>query len=72
MEWKCVKELKDRNLIREYELYVGYKFPKEFIECVLENNGGMPEFKNFNLNNNVEVFKCLKSFNKEDLETIWS
>lgn len=71
MIWFSVKKLESEDLIREYEIKIDYNFPSDFIECVKENNGGCPEFENFNTRNNVEVFNRLHSFNKSDRTNIW-
>lgn len=71
MKWFSIKKLESEDLIKEYERKVHYHFPIEFVEFVKENNGGYPEFENFNTKNNVEVFNRLYSFNKNDRTNIW-
>ena len=72
MNWNYVKPLKSANLINEFENLVGYEFPKDFKEFVMQYNGGRPEHKTFDTDSTEErVFNDLLSFNKEDISTIW-
>ena len=72
MNWEYVKTLKSANLIDEFESLVGYEFPGDFKECVMQYNGGYPEREAFDTDTTKErVFNHLLSFNKEDISTIW-
>lgn len=70
-EWKYVKKI-DLNKILEVEKHFNYKFPNNFVNFVLQYNGGKPISKIFYVNKEIErVFKTMLSFNKEDRENIY-
>lgn len=72
MKWKYVKPLKSVKNIDDFECLVKYAFPNDFRKCVIENNGGRPEFRCFNTDKaNERVLKSFLSFNKDDKETVW-
>lgn len=72
MNWKYVKALNSVDLINDFEKLVGYKFPKEFRDLVLQFNGGRPERKGFNTNVSIgRELKSFLSFNTGDRETVW-
>ena len=73
MNWKRVKALKYFEYISEFEKEHQIKFSQSFIDCVKENNGGRPEYTIFDTNVVKErTIKRLLSFNKDDIENIWS
>ena len=72
MKWKYVKPLESIKNIDDYESFVRYSFPEDFRNCVIENNGGRPEFRCFNTDLAKErALKSFLSFNKNDRETVW-
>ncbi len=72
-KWKYVKELKNSNLIEEFEKTYSAKLPIDFKKFVKINNGGRPYSDIIDTETTKErVFKCLLSFNKEDKENIFS
>lgn len=72
MNWKYAKALNSVDLINDFEKLVGYKFPKEFRDLVLQFNGGRPERKRFDTNVSIgRELKSFLSFNTGDRETVW-
>lgn len=72
MNWKYAKALNSVDLINDFEKLVGYKFPKEFRDLVLQFNGGRPERKGFDTNVSTgRELKSFLSFNAGDRETVW-
>ena len=72
MDWKYVKELKDKDLVLSFLKSKGVKLPAEVIELIEMHNGGRPLRKCFDTNKHKEcVFKSLLSYNPDDLETIY-
>ena len=71
MEWKYVKELKEKNVIEEIEKEYDLEIPKYLKDLIKEYNGGRPEKRLFNTENSKEkVLQGLISFNKEDKANI--
>ena len=72
MEWKYVKPIISEDIIKEFEGETGYCFPDDFLQCVLEHNGGRPNNRTFNTEKTKErELKSFLSFNKNDKETVW-
>ena len=72
MNWNFVEPLKSANLIDEFESLVGYEFPGDFKEFVMQYNGGRPEHKAYDTDTTEgRVFNKLLSFNKDDISTVW-
>ena len=57
MNWERIKLLFSEQLISEFENEVGYAFPVEFREVVINNNGASPELKEFSSKQKVIVFR---------------
>lgn len=73
MEWKYIKQLKDKENIREIEIKYNIELPSALKELILSCNGGRPKRNIFNTKNNKEkVMKLLLSYNKDDKENIYS
>ena len=69
MEWKYIKQLKDKENIREIEIKYNIELPSALKELILSCNGGRPKRNIFNTKNNKEkVMKLLLSYNKDDKE----
>ena len=60
IEWRNAKK-SNIEMIEEVERHFGIKFPKDFIECVLENDGGYPSHNVFFLNGREESINNLLS-----------
>lgn len=75
MEWLFIKPLNSEELISEYEEKVCYRFPKDFKDCVKQNNSANPGLEVFiswyGKRKKKRVLNNLFSFNKEDRSTIW-
>ena len=75
MNWEYVRPLQSEDLITEYEEQIGYEFPADFKNCVIQFNNGYPEKKFFcswkGKRKRKRVFNHLYSFNKEDISSIW-
>lgn len=72
MNWKYVKPLKSKKLIKNFESKFNYKFPNSFISIVNKYNGGRPEKALFDTDmSNQRAIKSLLSFNEGDKETMW-
>lgn len=72
MNWKYVKPLKSKKLIKNFESKFNYKFPNSFISIVNKYNGGRPEKALFDTYMfNQRAIKSLLSFNEGDKETMW-
>lgn len=72
LECDFVKPLKSKDLIDEFEKFIGYTFPISFRNCVVKNNGGYPDKYVFVTKMGCE--ECIEyflSFNKEDISTVW-
>ncbi|MGC4045639.1 MAG: SMI1/KNR4 family protein [Armatimonas sp.] len=61
----------DRFHIERAEAFLGVRFPADFVECVLENNGGRPEPGWIQTSTGGhELFDHLISFDKEERDHI--
>lgn len=73
MEWLYGNKLESYDSIKEFEEQINYKFPKDFIKFILENNGACPFPNTFDGTISKEnVFDHLMSFNKVDKGNIWN
>jgi len=54
IEWRYVEYKPTKTEIENVEKYFGVKFPVNYIECVLENNGGYPSHRIFFANGREE------------------
>lgn len=73
MEWKFIKELKSRDSIKEFEGVIGKELPKDYIEFIEKYNGARPKLKLFKtITGKEHVIKTFLSFNKTDIENIFS
>jgi cell wall assembly regulator SMI1 len=46
-KWKHCKDPVTSNMIKTVEKHFGITFPKDYTECVMQNNGGYPSQKIF-------------------------
>ena len=70
--WRYTKKIIDVNSISEFETAYGHRFEKEYIDCVMQNNGGRPSASVYDTSNTKErTIKKLLSYNKADSESIW-
>jgi hypothetical protein len=51
--------------ISNLETIFEVKFPKDYVEIIMKNDGGYPKPNRFNLNDNEEIFNNLLSFGEE-------
>ena len=71
--WKYVKALKDENAVKKFLNQYGVNLPMNLISIIEKNNGGRPSEKSIITETKQEyVFKSLLSYNKDDLENIYS
>jgi hypothetical protein len=66
LRWICENDSVETTTISKVEAIFGIKFPKDYVECIIKNDGGYPKPNRFNLNGNEEVFNNLLSFDEED------
>lgn len=72
IEWKFIKPLLEDGIIEKYLCTVNVTLPNKLVELLKTFNGGRPNKKEFNTDkNNGYIFKCLLSYNKEDIENIY-
>ncbi len=73
IEWKYIKKLKSSNAVEDFLSEKNIKLPVPLIEFIKKYNGGRPSKKLFNTEDGHEhVFKSLLSYNREDIENIYS
>ncbi|WP_297425756.1 SMI1/KNR4 family protein [Clostridium sp.] len=70
LRWICENDNVEMETISKVEKKLYVKFPKDYIEMVMKNDGGYPKPNRFNLNGNEEVFNNLLSFDEEDCSNI--
>lgn len=68
--WICENESVETTSISKVEDIFGIEFPRDYVECIIKNNGGYPKPNRFNLNGNEEVFNNFLSFDEEDSSNI--
>jgi hypothetical protein len=61
IRWISEEGLKEISTITKVETIFEIKFPKDYIECVMKNDGGYPMPNRFTLNEHEEVFNKLLS-----------
>ena len=72
MKWKYVKPLKEKETIAKFEETMHYVFPDAYKACVLLNNGGRPDKREFTTKKHINrLIKGFLSFNEDDRETLW-
>jgi len=54
IEWKHVEHKLTTTEIENVEKHFGVRFPVDYIECILENNGGYPSHRIFFVNGREE------------------
>jgi len=73
LTWKYVKPLSNTNAIEDFEKENNITIPQDLKQCVKYNNGGRPSLNVFDTNKSRgRVFKTLLSFNKTDVENVFS
>ncbi len=70
VKWLCENNSIEIITITNIEVSLGVKFPIDYINTMVNNDGGYPEPNRFDLDGNEEVFNNLLSFNKEDYSNI--
>ena len=71
--WKYVKPLVKEESIAEYEKMTGVSLPDDIKTTIRTNNGGRPSFKYYDIAaEHDKEFKSLLSFNKDDIESVFS
>ncbi len=70
IRWICENDNVEIKTISNVETILGVKFPKDYIETVMKNDGGYPKPNRFDVNDNEEVFNNLLSFDDEDYSNI--
>jgi len=70
LRWICENDDVETITISKVEAIFGVKFPTDYIDIVMKNDGGYPMPDRFNLNDNEEVFNNLLSFDEEDSNNI--
>ncbi|WP_040214614.1 SMI1/KNR4 family protein [Clostridium polynesiense] len=66
IRWICENDDIEMSTISNVENTFGVKFPKDYVEIIMKNDGGYPKPNRFNLNGSEEVFNNLLSFDEED------
>ncbi len=71
--WKYIKPLKEEGVIEKFETLHNIKLPDDLKDVIKKYNGGRPEWKLYDTEKeNDKVFKTLLSFNREDIENIYT
>lgn len=70
IKWICDNGKLDMNDIYKVENIFGIKFPKDYVKCILYNNGGYPTHDRFILNGNEEILNNLVSLDEKDSNNI--
>ena len=66
LRWICENDSVETTTISKVEAIFGIEFPRDYVECIIKNDGGYPKPNRFLLNGNEEVFNNLLSFDEED------
>lgn len=66
LRWICENDDVELVTISNIETAFGVKFPNDYVEIIMKNDGGYPKPNRFNVNGNEEVFNNLLSLNEED------
>ena len=73
IEWKYVKPLLDRKAVSAFLIEHSIVLPLDLVKVLESYNGGRPSDKSVVVADGREfVFKSLLSYNKDDLETVYS
>ena len=73
VEWKYVKPLQDKMIVSAFLIEHSIVLPLELVKVLESYNGGRPSDKRIVVSDGTEfVFKSLLSYNKDDLETVYS
>lgn len=73
VEWKYVKPLQDKMIVSTFLIEHSIVLPLELVKVLESYNGGRPSDKRIVVSDGTEfVFKSLLSYNKDDLETVYS
>ena len=71
-KWKYVKPLKNEDSVSSFLLKQGIVIPHNLIHFLEVHNGGRPQESTFiTASGREHVFKCLLSYNDDDVETIY-
>lgn len=62
-DWKWTVPISDSSAISQFEKFCNKRLPADFIACVKQNNNGHPVKKTIKLQNDVNEFHFLYSFN---------
>ena len=66
VRWICENDSVEITIISKAEAIFGIEFPRDYVECIMKNDGGYPKPNRFNVNGNEEVLNNLLSFDEED------
>lgn len=66
IKWICENDNVGIATICKIEEFFNIKFPKDYVETVIENDGAYPIPNRFNINGSEEVFNNLLSFDEND------
>lgn len=66
IKWICENDNVGIATICKIEEFFNVKFPKDYVEIVMENDGAYPIPNRFNINGSEEVFNNLLSFDEND------
>lgn len=73
IKWQDVIPLEDTKYITKAEKILGYKFPQELVDLIVNCNGGLPTPSIFDTcHDSKKVFNGLISFNPDDEANIFS
>ena len=73
IEWEYVEPLIDEKSIAMFENENKVQLPNDIVMCIKKNNGGYPNRNTFDTQLSKErIFKTLLSFNKGDIEDVFS
>ena len=70
LRWICENDEIELEAISKVEDTLGIKFPKDYIEIIIKNDGAYPKPNRFEANGSEEVFNNLLSFDEEDCSNI--
>lgn len=70
VQWRSADEPITREEVKLVEQELDVKFPVDYIECVLENNGAHVSPEVFEIDGERKVFGTLLTYDKDDDENI--
>lgn len=70
LKWICENNIVESTTISKAEDILSVKFPKEYVQIIMKNDGGYPNPNRFDLDGSEEIFNNLLSFDEEDISNI--